>query len=370
MKHRVFGLWILIIVTGILFSCRQNRIEQVRDQAVQLAEHINTVFSKAAENSMIRKRIIEDAYENRARFDLSIDGMDVADGGSYQWLEDYIYYPVEDKFNGVGMISYVGSITGLYIDPDVEYKPENFHLARQISRDSDEMKLVKEEIRLWEHIIVEVNQAGTELDYDEYVYFCNPRMFLATFSMFFDQASMMTPNFTQEVIGNMDWMYRGTPYGNPEGIPLWADDVWVGAVGEGWIIGHSIPVYSHGDYIGNITSNLYPLEIAKKNLSEKEEHLLFISGVTSLLGITDSAKKILQTKEIEDFDYLAQLEDNSFVQEEFKLIHESQTSASRELGQRIMNGEREFELEIDGNLYKVIVAEIPETGFFIVGLVE
>jgi len=355
-----------------LFACsdHKKRTKETRQEVMRLAKKIDQAFVTARKNTVIRKGIVERAYENMDKYDLSIEGMDVSEGGIYKWFEDYLYYPTKDKFDGKGMICYLNSETGLYLDPEFEYRPENAHKARKIAKDGPEIVEIKKLIRLWEYFLVEVVEAGEDTGYTEFVYCAAPRLYLHLFSMYFDIPSAANPRFTQEIIMNTEWMINGTQYGNPEGVPKWTKDAFSGMNGEGWIENVSVPAYAHGKYIGLINNNIYPIEISKKDFKTHDQRLIFLGSSTSLLGTSESAKKLLGVKELHDFDYVEQMKINALVQDEFKLTHEKQQPYTREIGKNIMAGKKEFDVKIKGKSYTVLVADIPEVHFFVAGLVE
>ncbi len=367
----ILSITILAVIL-LLGGCGDDkqRLQDARQEVERLAAKINDAFVTARDNTLLRKAIVEQAYENKDQYDLSIEGMDVSEGGVYKWFEEYVYYPVEDKFDGKGMITFISSESGLYIDPQLEYRPENFSKARQIEKDGPEMAAVKQDIRLWEYILTDVTEAGDDIGYTEYVYFANPRQWLQIHNFYFDYVSAYSPKVIQEILGNLEWLVNGTPYGNPEGIPLWTQDAFVAMVGEGWLETLSLPLYAHDRYIGFLNANLYPVEIAEQDFKNNNHTVLFLGSSTSLLGVSKSAKALLEVKELHDFDYLEQMKENAFVQDEFKLTHESQKPSTQEIGKKILAGEKEFEVDIKGTTYTVIVGDIPEVNFYVVGLVE
>jgi len=372
---RTLSLMLIIFVTICTLSLsacggHNKSTKETRQEVMRLAKKIDLAFVTTRKNTMIRKSIIERAYENMDKYDLSTEGMDVSEGGTYKWFEDYLYYSTKDMFNGKGMINLLSSEAGLYIDPELEYKPENASKARKIAKDGSELSEIKKEIRLWEHIIVKVMNAGKDPGYSEFVFFANPRLWLCIFSMYYDYASTINPRLTQEMLMGMEWLVNGAPFGNPEGVPKWTKDVFASLTGEGWVINISVPMYAHGRYTGLVNSNLYPMEIAKKEFRNHSEQLIFMSPSASLLGISKSAKKVLDVKELHDFDYVEQMKKNVFVQDEFKLTHESQKPYTQEIGRKTLAGKKEFDVKIKEKSYTVIVSDIPEVHFFVVGLVE
>jgi hypothetical protein len=356
----------------MLSACGRHtkKVEELKIETDRLAGEINQIFVTARENLVLRARMVQDAYEHKDRYDLSTEGMDVSEGGVYDWFEDWFYVPTEDKFNGRGMINLYNGNNGMYLDPDVEYMPENFAKARKIATDGPELELIKREMRLWEYIIGDVMEAGKDLGYAEYTYFANPRGWLNVTSMYFEYTSAASPDLTQEIMGNLEWVKNGTPFGNPERTPKWTKGAAAAIGGEGWVALISMPVYANGQYILLENNNVYPLEISTKLFNTHEQKLLFLDLHTSLLGISPPAKEALGLNELTDFDYIRQMQENAFVQDELKLIHDTQKPGIQELGNKVLAGEKQFEVTIDAQTYTVVVDDIPEVRFYVVGLVK
>ncbi len=372
--QRIYSTLLITVITLslLLGGCGdyKQRLQDARQEVDRLAKKINKTFVTVRNNTVLRKEIIENAYENMDQYDLSIEGMDVSEGGFYTWFEDYVYYPVEDKFDGKGMLTWVGSETGLYIDPEIEYKPENFDKARRIAIDGPEMVEIKQEIRLWEHILLEVVEAGEKPEFPEVPYFANPRLWLNMFGEYFDYVSTINPKLTQEILGHLEWTSNGAPYGNPDGIPKWTIEPYVHLLLGGWIESVSVPVYCRGKYKGLMNSYVVVKIIIESLIQPQQSQVLLIGTRTSLLGISASAKNLLDAKEVTDYDYLEQLAKYVMVEDEFKLTHDSQQPYTQEIGRKILAGEKEFEVEIKGKTYTVLVGDIPEVNFYVVGLVE
>ncbi len=283
----------LLMMVGFS-SCSVSNKSKLKNEITKQAEEINKAFVTLREATEKRAGVIQDAYENMANYDQSIKGMDVSEGGIYKLFEGKIYYPTKDKFNGKGMIAtMIQTKNPMYIDDDIEYKPENFAKARFIKVDSPEYLSIKKEIHFWEQIIVKVMDTGEKTGYKEYVYWGNPRRWIHVFGMYFDFISNINLDINQEILNSMAWCKNGTPYGNPEGTPKWTKEAMVDMMGTGWLVNIALPVNVKGKYKGMITANLYPYEFNNKFFKNSKNKLLFLDLKGALVGISKEAKKAL-----------------------------------------------------------------------------
>ncbi len=98
--------------------------------------------------------------------------------------------------------------------------------------------------------------------------------------------------------------------------------------------------------------------------------LLLIDHATNLLCISPSAKKALELKEVFDFDSIKSMRTQSIIEEDFRLTLEKQTAGIKKLAKKVLKGEKEFEVDIKGKSYTVLVEKIPEVKFYLIGLLE
>lgn len=366
MKTLKIGLFFMILL--VLTSCENRKDIEVEEETARIANLLEEYAVTSRENSLRREKVIVDAYENKERYDLSVDDLDVKNGGVYDWFEDYIYYPINDVFDGKAMINLLVCNEGMYIDPEkYEYKPENFDKAIKLTPESPEFITVQKEIKLWNLIVMDVLNAGKDHGYSKFMYWCNPALWLQAFSFHFDYISSVNADWTQEILGNAEWCKDGS-WGNLDKELRWGKKAFTGFAGEGWIISHSKPMYANGKYIGFINNNLYPLEFVNKHIAKNEYSIILIDPNTALMGTSSSAKDLFKLEELEDFDYLKQMKENTFVEEELYLNHESQESYTNEMANRVLNGDKQFEIDIEGTKYITFVKDISEIDFYVIGL--
>ena len=74
--------------------------------------------------------------------------------------------------------------------------------------------------------------------------------------------------------------------------------------------------------------------------------------------------------ELDLVSIIAQTDKNALVPERYKLTDASQTSQARELGRRILSGERDFSLAFNGRRLFFAIARTAENGFYIVGVAD
>ncbi len=372
MNDKHFSMIMIMIMLSMFFSCSDTKKSKLKEELTKKAGLINKVFITTRKNLQKRAMMIQEAYENQSQYNLDIKGMDVSEGGVYQFFDNMIYYPVKDKFKGKGMIACILQTKyPIYISPAIEYKPENFHKAINITTDGPEFKAIKKEIRLWENILLEVMNAGDKTGYKERASCFNPRNWLYVFDSYSNFTSFFYLDSNQKMLGKFNWVKNGTPFGNPEGKPKWFEKA-INDYSNGWILPISMPVYTNGRFKIILTSSLFLFEF-NKNICKKDKNMLLLIDLnTSVIGLSPSAKKTLGLKDFEDeYDILRSITpDPDIFRNENKLTSKKQTIGIKKLAAKILKGEKEFEVDIKSKSYTVIVEEIPEVKFYLIGLLE
>ncbi len=290
-KRNVVLIIIISVITFVLMIYCTNKTDELKTVVMKMTKEVNAIAVRTREACVEGAKLLEKAYENLDQYDLDISKMDEKDDGMYKWFESSHYYPMtREKFKGKGMAAF---LNGMYLDPEVEFIPENYNKGRKISKDGPEMKLIKKEMRLYEHQFDALHEINKKIGYKYHVFNFNPRGWLCFYSYYVDWASLIPDGVTFKELRYTPWCYPSIPEGNPERKPVWTKNAFIGTVGEGWLHQINYIIYPNNKYKGGYGIALYLRDIHEKLFKNNKNILLLLGKNTSVLAISIAAKEKL-----------------------------------------------------------------------------
>lgn len=161
---------------------------------------------------------------------------------------------------------------------------------------------------------------------------------------------------------------------NPAKDMKWDNDgePMVAMAGEGWTMARHYPIYLDDDNIMDFMVSVQTLFSKINNLfiTDNNANILLISKDLNIVGSSKNMSRLIKFNKIEEFDYLTQMETNTFVAERFNLGHETQPEILINLKNKMINEDNNIYLKSDENKYYIHYKRIPELPMYIVGFME
>ncbi len=327
-------LLILFILLMFYQAACTNKIMKLRDEVNTIAYGLNQEFTALQEAVLKNDQFVENLFKNQSGYKLEIEYMDVAEGGRYKYFDNIQYYnPVDD---GNPVVLATGFVP---VDDTVKRKIKLLEYAfpSLISTKDESISITTTWIQTKDSIAVGypfmdiISQVQARLDLSSTLWY-------------------------QLVVEDV----------NPQRDPVWVQEPFIGIVGQGWLMTCVSPIYHDNSMEGIATADMVLDPVINKYLSNSSQILLLISAETILVGASGLAKKILNPQLLESPFYLKQGDSIQFAGSDLKLVN-SKIEGFKELGE-LVKGKNEFSILIENTKYSVIVKEIPEVGFFLIGL--
>lgn len=321
-KYRYIAMLLLIAACMVTSSCTVPEKRPLKEEVNIVVNKIQAVFDLVKKNVLSDRDHIEYVYNNRDAYDLTIHEMDVDDGGKYTVSDNGIYHkPVDDGlcswYYGFGM-------------PD---------------------ESVKREIRLLENIEEKLKVSVESVHYNKYATFISDWVYVVY--PFYNIIKVFPPAYS--------FAYLREKYKENE--PVWKKLSKGGSYRycDFQII---VPVYFNDSYMGIASLSISIPEIAKPFLIDNNRIIMMLSHDYWVLGVSRLCKKKFKLASVDSSDYFT----GQLQEEEYSLLMSYRPEGFRELAEKIRTYEREFTQEINDTLYNVVVIEIPEIRYYIVGL--
>jgi hypothetical protein len=307
--------------------------------AARTAAAAQAVFVAVRESLVAMVAELEAVYAAAPTLDLSIAGMDKAEGGVFDYFrtdKGLIYF----KSTGEGCAYYASPADGVVTDA------------------------IKRRVRLMQRQEPALIKAyGKIADIGKIVFFgVHEPTSIGILYPYLDAVALFPPGLN---FAAFDWYARGIA--NPGG-PRWSAAPFTD-LASGWVMDVAEAVRDGDRVVGTAVANLRMDRLASMLLAGREKDSLVLLGSDlTVIGLTAKAKAELGIAVLEDVDYVRQMRENSFVPERFRLDGSGQSPEIRELARRIRAGETEFVSPVAGRRRRCFAAPVPETGFFALAL--
>lgn len=332
MKFFVFSLAALLI----LASCGL-RVKSMQTETEKAADRLNSQFVYAKESVIKLDAFVEELLAHQEKYDLSIDKMDFQNGGRYKLYEKTYYYTYTNDGGAAGLS------TGFFpVDDNIKKRLKLFEYATPLMK-----TLVTNDVM--DMLIMDHNHS-TALMYP-----------------WIDWLSFITVKFD---FRNFPWITLANEKNDPGRKYVWLSDPFVILGGGGWIVVCISPVDLNGKFDSVISEDVYLTRIASGILKESKIPLLFVTEKSSVVSANKTAQEKLNIKVLKEFDYVKQMTQNLFIQDEYLLTYKNNPADIRSFGEKLKSHTR-FETVINGKTYSVYKKALPELpNLFVVGLVE
>ncbi len=278
---------------------------------------------------------VNQVYRNLDNYDLSIDKLDVSQGGVFTTFQDNKFYY---KVTNTGAAYYL--CPGGPVTPD--------------------MKLEIKKAGYTEQAMMTAFENNKDLLNSVFVGFASPYN-LGLLYPWYDVISIFPPNMQ---IKDFQWYKNG--------LSALTKPAWISApftdLFNGWVMDIGMAISVAGKPIGVTEISMSLKKLVNKHLTGSSYALMMLGQDLSLLGITAKVKEILPVKVLEDIDYTRQMKDNTFIKDEFKLDHPDQSSLLRDLAQAIKKGLKVYQVKQGNKNYYFAISRVEETGFYVVGV--
>lgn len=315
-------LSLLFIAACILFSSCTPPERPLKEDVNKVVNDINAVLDFIRKDLEDDRDFIETVYSNRETYDLATDGMDVDKGGKYTVSDNGIYYKPEDD----GLCSwYYG-----FGSPD---------------------ESVKKEIRLLENIEKQLRDSVKSVQYNKFATYISHRVYVVY--PFYNIIEVFPPGFS---FAYLEEQYKEDEF------------VWK-RLSQGRSYRYCdyqiiLPVFSNNSWVGIMSLSISMPEIAKKLLVNHKRIMMMVSHDFWLLGESRLCKKEFKLASIDNSDYMSSLTP----EDDYSLLKGQKPEGIREMAEKIQANEKEFSQLIDNKSYNVVVADVPEVNYYIVGL--
>ena len=98
--------------------------------------------------------------------------------------------------------------------------------------------------------------------------------------------------------------------------------------------------------------------------------LVLIDDSSHNLAMTKAAEEAFGIHSVSDFYYIDQIEKDERMPENFQLTSPKNPQFVQELGRKVLDGETDFDITVKDTTYTVLVEDIPEVNFKLIGLVK
>jgi hypothetical protein len=323
---RKFGVTNLLLVV----ACSQAQMSKTVESAA-LAVHQDFAEVHKLTDQLVSN--IADVYTHLDRYDLSVDHMDVDQGGHFTTFKNNAYY-VSNNSEGAAY----------YSSPR---RPVDDGLRR--------------ELKILTHLEPFIDATWKQLPAAKFVFFgiSKPET-LAIFRPFFDVPSFFPPGLQ---LSTFEWIARGEQ--SPEKAK-WSNRPFTDLTGE-WVMDIARGVAANGTIKGVVVLSISMVKLGRKHLAKQTGMLWLLGADLSVIGASPTAKGEFQLPMLEDSDLLNQLHDNKLAADQFKLNGTSKEPGVRKLAARISNGATNFRETVKGKSYRFVVKAVPEVGFYVLG---
>jgi len=326
----------------LLFSCGNN-FNGLKEELSSIKTNIQGVFDELKQKNDAIGKQLEDLLKAGGLSDLNIDDMLEKDSKSpkYKLFNGALYKAVDDG----GAVVYASAVRPI---------------------DDETLRLIKLYEKIEPKIVSVVKDSKyvtSAWAYHQYtIGFGYP---------YFDVISVYPPNLDMNL---MTFYQRMEKDKNPSMTPQWTpvDEPYVGMSGEGWLLTRGYPVFvtKTDDKMTALVDIDTQLSIINKEFIEKSDSMVIVvSSTFSLIASSQEAKNTFGLKVLEDVDYLEQMKNNSFIQDQFNLENEAQNPDIRQIPTKIKESTKDdgFEIEISGKAYQVFYEKTDDPAFYIIG---
>ncbi len=325
-----------ILLSSILLSCSYQE-RQLSNETQKIAREMHQEFVAARLNIEDLVDNLQNIYNHLDQYDLSITNLDVKEGGLFTTYRNNDFYY---KVTNIG--------AAFYLSPQ---KPI-----------TEDMKKEVKKATYTEKYMMDAYENHKDIIYMVFLGFDKPYN-LALLYPWYDMISVFPPGVQ---LTQFEWYTRGL---KSSGKAMWSEYPFTDLY-NGWVIDISMPIKTSQGNIGVAVINMGIRKIVTKYLGNSQNNVLLIGPGMSLLGISSGVKDILDLKVIEDIDYTSQMKGNTFIQDEYKLSHQTQPEILQDLAKSILKGDAVFEGTYNGQQLYFTISKVPETGFFIVGVLR
>lgn len=294
---------------------RMNRIEETIDQSISQMD--NYLIEVEKETARLKERL-EDLYQNQTRYDLSIEKMDVENGGQYSFYQGDRYYKTSE--NGMTSIC-LGMKMKDYTEP-------------------------KRRIRLMEVIEPELKEfAG---NYHSVSILCEN--YVTLFYPPWDIISLIPPNldYTQ-----FFWYYIVDPAHNPDRKTLWTGEPFAQLAYGEWVKDSVAPVYEGDQFRGIATLSVNLTALGTDILNHSRFPLILMTDHAKVIAANRTAVDRFQINVLGKVKFYEQMRNNTFMDQSYQLTWNDYPADIRNLGERLVK-EEQFQLKINSVDYLVI----------------
>jgi hypothetical protein len=321
-----------VLVAALSFSGCQNSDLKVKVAGV--ASQLSANLTSVRESAETFAKAAETVYGHLDRYNLSTKGMDVKDGGIFDTFQNNSYY-----------FKTVKDGASYYASP---MKPVD--------------DTVRRPIRIMQQLEGDIKKAyDTNGDVMALAFFgVHEPMSLGMVYPWVDVVSFLPPKLQ---IKGMEWYTRGLSSTGPA---KWSNGPFVSFY-AGWIEDVAVPVIVNGGVQGVIVLATSLEKFRAKYFLPQTINLFMLGPDDTVFIANPAAKKALDLKVIEGFDYVKQLQNNSSPSDGFRLSDSSQPEGLPEVAKAIAAGKTEIEQRVAGKDWIFYVSPVPETGFRVVG---
>ncbi len=164
-------------------------------------------------------------------------------------------------------------------------------------------------------------------------------------------------------LGVFEWYRRGV---ESEGPALWSQQPFTDLF-SGWVMDVSVPVRFPDGRRSAAVMSVTLEKINFKYVTDSPDCLFLLARDSTLLGMSQAARKATGLSILEKNYMLEKLQQNRFAPEEYRLSDSGQAPEYQELAARVLAGERAFKISLAGSAREIRVAQVPEIGFYLLG---
>ena len=336
-KNVRFCFVILPVILGwVLVSCDQRPV-LLKTKVETVTKELSADFVKIRGSETNLIRAAAQVYGNTGHLDLSVNKMDVRDGGIFESFQGNKYYYKTIKEGASFYASPAGPV--------------------------DER--TKKEIRAMQYFegdLKDTFEKSKDLLILSFFGIHEPSS-MAMLYPWTDVVSLLPPRLDFQ---SLEWYTRGYKSTGPA---LWAEKPFISLYG-GWVEDISGPVPVKDKTKGVVVLTVLLDKVNSKYFKNEPENLLLLGHDLTLVVATPPARKALPLKVIEDVDYLKQMKSNSFASAAYQLSDPGQDEGIRRIAADITSGKTAFEEAVNGTTWVFFVGNVQETGFYTVGFLE
>ena len=314
-------------------------IGESRKETAAIAARIQSDFAqvRSAHETMVGE--IERTYATAGSLDLSIDHLDVGQGGVFATCEGGRYYY---KTVREGCSYYCSPPDGKIDDR------------------------IRTEVRIMGYLEDAVLRAfdASPPFLSIILYGVMEPTSIAIMYPWFDVVSLFPPGLD---FGVFEWFRRGLESKSDKG--AWSALPFVD-LAAGWVMDLSSPVHAEGRIKGVAVTGVRMSAAGRRYLDGAGTAALLLAPDSTLIALSPAAREGLGFRPLAEDVMLRQMKENAALPETARLVHEGQDPGVRALGERILGGERRFDHELGGGRVAVEVVPVPEIGFLVVGLAQ